>query len=199
VALAAAPFVRPVVARLKHRVMKRLVARTVAAQALPLEEWRALAGEPDGRVISLVGRARGEARLAAPLGGERCIGVALECVDTTPGVVESLYDFDLVDEEGRAIPIKVASGRLFGPPNARIYGDAEGRLLVGSLDLPVGARPTSYALVVRDGDVVEVVGVKTTFVDPTQAGLRQAPFRVGLASSATHPLLVRPIARPATA
>jgi hypothetical protein len=192
IAVSTAPAMRQAVVRLKHRRLRRLVTETVAAEALRIDDWGTLEGEPDGRVVSLVGRVRAGARLATPLGGEPCIGIALGCTQTYPGVLESGHDFALVDEHGRSIPIRVADGRLFGPPNARIFGDREGRLLVASLDLPAGATPTRDAFVVRDGDPLRVVGVKTTFVDPTQPGMRQAPLRIAITSSGTRPLLVYP-------
>jgi hypothetical protein len=158
-----------------------------------VDDWSALHGEPDGRAVSLVGWVQGHHQLATPVGGKPCVGIALGCVQNYPGVVESVHDFDLVDDDGRALPIQVAGGRLLGEPNIHVFADAEGRLLVASLDLPAGAVSTNEALVLRDGDAVMVIGFKTTLVDPSEVGIRQAPVRTALASAEARPLLLYPI------
>jgi hypothetical protein len=187
------PNMRRAVVRSKNSRLQRLVRAAAARQAVAIDDWSALDGEPDGRVVSLVGWVRARAELATLVGGEPCVGIALGCMQTYPGVLESVHDFDLVDDEGRAIPVQVAGGRLLGEPNRRVFADAEGRLLVASLDLPAGAVSTSDALVLRDGDAVAVIGFKATVVDPSAAGIRQAPVRTSIASAETRPLLIYPI------
>jgi hypothetical protein len=187
------PAMRRAVVRAKNNRLQRLVRSAAALEAVQVDEWSTLDGEPDGRAVSVVGWVKGRHQLATPVGGEPCVGIALGCVQNYPGVVESLHDFDLVDDDGRVMPIRVAGGRLLGEPNARVFANAEGRLLVASLDLPAGAVSTSDALVLRDGDAVMVIGFKTSLVDPSEVGMRQAPVRTALVSAESKPLLLYPI------
>jgi hypothetical protein len=188
------PFARRIVVRIKNARMQTLVAGVVATEALQADDWGALEQEPEGRAISLVGWARRKLALPAPVGGEPAIGIALACVQSYEGVLESAHDFELVDESGRAILISVAGGRLLGPPNVRVFTDDPGRMLVASLDLPAGATPTGDAFVVRDGDPLMIIGFKKTIVDPALPGMRQPPLRVTIASAGERPLLIYPIA-----
>lgn len=188
------PGMRRAVVRARNNRLQRLVRSAAAAQAVQVDDWSTLDREPDGRAVSVVGWVQGRHQLATPVGGEPCVGIALGCVQTYPGVVESVHDFDLVDDDGRVMPIRVAGGRLLGEPNARVFANAEGRLLVASLDLPAGAVSTSEALVLRDGDALMVIGFKTTLVDPSEVGIRQAPVRTALGSAESRPLLLYPIA-----
>jgi len=96
-------------------------------------------------------------------------------------IVEALEELDLripkVDEERRR---ELAKAR---------------RLLIASLDLPVGAVATGWdAFVLRDGDPVMLVGFKQTMLDPAQTTLRAPPARTSLSSLPEKPLLIFPIA-----
>jgi hypothetical protein len=144
-------------------------------------------------VVSLVGWVSGHAQLAGTVAGEPCVGVALGCQHNYPGVFESLHDFDLLDEAGRGVTIRVEGGRLLGEPQHRLYGTDEERMLIGALELPATAASTGDAYVLRDGDPVMVIGFKTTMFDAGEAGARQAPVRTAVASSPERPLLVYPI------
>ena len=113
------------------------------------------------------------AKLPERVAGEPCVGIALACHQKYPGVLETLNDFELVDEAGRTVPIQVAGARMLGAPNVNLTNAHERRLLIASLDLPVGAVATGWdAFVLRDGDPVMAVGYKQTALDPTQASLR---------------------------
>lgn len=197
----------------------RLVRREAGRLAKRLDNWALLDGEPEGAVVSVVGWARGHSYLERPLGGRPCLGMALRCRGETEevrlqrnrwgrqgalvvsrwcsGLYELLHDFDLVDDSGRSIPIKVADGRMLARPNVELHGDdVDARLLIASLDLPLGALPsTRQAFVLHDGDPVLVIGFKSTVVDPSApgAGPRGAPLRATLVSDSTRPLLVIPI------
>jgi hypothetical protein len=184
------PFARRFVVRFENDRMHAFVSQTVAAEALNTDDWSVLNSEPDGRAVSLVGWARRRLVLPTQVAGEPAIGIALACVQSHEGVLESVHDFDLVDENGRAILISVAGGRLVGKPNVRVFSDDDGRMLVASLDLPPGVTPTGDAFVLRDGDPVMVAGFKTTVMDPELPGMRQPPVRTALASSGGRPLLV---------
>lgn len=111
-----------------------------------------------------------------------------------PGVLETLHDFDLVDETGRSIPIQVADARMLGEPTVDLGGGDSQHVLIASLDLPAGANPSGWqAFVLRDGDPLLIVGFRKSMVDPNEHGLRQAPVRAGVASSPPRPLLIFPI------
>jgi hypothetical protein len=114
---------------------------------------------------------------------------------TYAGVMESVNDFDLVDAEGRAVPIRVAGGRLVGAGNTIVQtGDVAEQMALSSLDVPLAAEPRPWdVLALHDGDAVMVIGFKTTVVDAVEAGARQAPVRVAIASSPERPLLLYPI------
>jgi hypothetical protein len=126
----------------------------------------------------------------------RRIRVVYSVEQTYAGVMESVNDFELVDEEGRAIPIRVADARLVGPANTIVQtSDLVGQMVISSLELPLAVEPLGWDLLaLRDGDPVMVIGFKTTFVDAAEAGTRQAPVRIGLGSSSPRPLLIYPIA-----
>src|SRR5262249_49094991 len=154
--------------------------------------WSKFEEAPDDQPISLVGWVRARAQLRFRVDGQACVGLALGCrlktlqtyttndydiwtgrrqeveyIQRYSEVMETLHDFDLVDDAGRSIPIRVAGGRLLGERNVALLGDdPEERDLIAWLALPRGCRPLpkkAYAL--RDGDPVMVVGYKTTVRD----------------------------------
>ena len=121
-------------------------------------------------------------RLPEAVAGEPCIGLALACHQKYPGVLETLNDFDLVDEAGRAVLVQVTGARMLGASNVTLTDGKARRLLIASLDLPTGAVATGWdAFVLRDGDPVMAVGFKQTTLDPTQTNLRSPPARTSLA------------------
>jgi len=128
--------------------------------------------------------------------GARRVRYVYSFEQTYAGVMESVNDFELVDEEGRAIPIRVAGGRLIGASNLIVpAGDMPGQMALSSLDLPLAVEPLPWdVLALHDGDPVMVIGFKTTIVDAGEAGARQAPVRIAVASSRERPLLIYPIA-----
>jgi hypothetical protein len=181
--------------RVRSREIAKLVRRRAPEEATAVDDWDQLAAQADGAAISLVGWVRGREYLAHPVGGERCVGLAVPCQKNYPGVMESLHDFDIVDEEGRTLLIQVAGGRLLGPSNVALSpGENPDRLLIGSLDLPTGAVLSSWnALALRDGDPVLVVGFKAMQVDAMGFGLRQAPILPSLGSAPPRPLMIFPL------
>ena len=83
----------------------------------------------------------------------------------------------------------------WGTSNVNLTDARSRKLLVASLDLPVGAVAAGWdAFVLRDGDPVMIVGFKQTALDPTQASLRAPPARASVASLPPKPLLIFPIA-----
>jgi hypothetical protein len=110
-------------------------------------------------------------------------------------VLETLNDFDLIDEAGQAVLVQVTGARMLGASNVNLTDDKARRLLIASLDLPIGAVATGWdAFVLRDGDPVMAVGFKQTTLDPTRSNLRSPPARASLGSVPPRPLLIFPIA-----
>jgi hypothetical protein len=191
----------------RSRTVLGLVRKTALARALPLDDWSKLAGAPDDRPLSLVGRVRGRSHLRDLVDGKQSVGVTLGCraqISTTWVVrnrylegasvyeysrrcsefVEVLYDFDLVDDQGQVVPILVAGGRLIGRRNVGVLGDDQEEInLIASLLLPPEVKVLGRrAFVLRDGDPVMVIGFKSTLMDPGDLG--------ALASAPPIPLLV---------
>jgi hypothetical protein len=159
-------------------------ARRAARQ---IDDHRALAGEPNGRVVSLVGWVRGHGYLMHRAAGGKAVGLALPCWHLT--LVETLHNFDLVDEFDRSVLVVASGARLLGRPNVYLSrADAENRALVNALNLGVDINPSSWkALVLRDGDPVMVIGVKTIIDDVSEP---EPLTRAAVASTAACPLLV---------
>jgi hypothetical protein len=187
---------------IRRMIMRRLSAKmadmvrdTTPTMGLAIDDFAALERQPDGTLVSVVGWIRARQQLPEAVGGEPCIGLALACHQKYPGVLETLNDFDLIDEAGRAVLVQVTDARMLGATNVTLTDDKARRLLIASLDLPVGAVATGWdAFVLRDGDPVMAVGFKQTTLDPTQTSLRAPPARTALASVAPRPLLIFPIA-----
>ncbi len=211
--------------QLRSRAMLALVWKGVMSEALPLDDWSKLDEAPDDRPLSLVGWVRGRAHLPHRVDGKPCLGLALACrlrtiktyvnrahydiwtqkpeeieyVQRYSEVMETLHDFDLVNEAGQSIPIGVAGARLLGERNVALLGDDQDeRDLIAWLELPPGCTPLpKKAYVLRAGDPVMVVGYKTSALDPGARGFREAPFRATVASASSLPLLIYPLPPPA--
>jgi hypothetical protein len=185
---------RRLVLRRKAAKGAQLVRESAPSLGVAIDDFNELERQPDGTAVSLVGWIRAHAKLPERVAGEPCIGIALACHQKYPGVLETLDDFELVDEAGRTVPIQVAGARMLGEPNVNLANANERRLVIASLNLPVGAVATGWdALVLRDGDPIMAVGYKQTALDPTQASLRAPAARPAVVSLATKPLLIFPI------
>lgn len=177
----------------------RAAARAKAAkqdasdEALAIDDYAALAEQAEGTVVSLVGWVRGHGYLEHTVGGHQAVGLALPCRGLT--VVETLHNFDLVDEGGATALIVAQGARLLGQPTVPISRvDAEDRALLHALNLPAGIVPTYWsAFVVRDGDPVMVIGTKATVHDMTELQHGRAAARTAVTSQAKRPLLVIPL------
>jgi hypothetical protein len=182
---------RRMILRARSAKAAELIRASVPAEAIAVDDFAELERQPDGAVVSLVGWVRARDQLPQQVAGGPCIGLALPCQQRYPGVMETLADFDLADEAGRAILVQVAGGRMLAETNVTL-SDANARmLLIGSLDLPMGAVVTGWdAFVLRDGDPVMVVGFKQTAMDPTQGSLRGPPARATIGSLDPKPLLI---------
>ena len=186
---------RRTIMRRRSAKMAELVRDGSPDLAIAVDDFRDLERQPDGTVVSIVGWIHARVQLADRVEGEPCIGLALACHQRYPGVLETLNDFDLVDEAGHKLLVQVAGARMLGRENVNFTDGRARKLLVASLDLPVGAVPAGWdAFVLRDGDPVMIVGFKETALDPTQASLRAPPARATVASLPPKPLLIFPIA-----
>lgn len=186
---------RRIVLRRRNARMAELVRDSTPALGVAIDNLGDLERQPDGTLVSVVGWIRARAQLGEAVGGERCIGLALACHQRYPGVLETLNDFELVDESGRAVLVQVAGARMLGATNVNLSDAHARRVLVASLDLPVGAVATGWdALVLRDGDPVMAVGFKQMALDPTQSSLRAPPARASVGSLQDKPMLIFPIA-----
>ena len=181
--------------RRKSAKMAVLVRDSTPTLGVAIDDLADLEQQADGTQVSVVGWVRARQQLSQMVAGEACIGLALACHQKYPGVLETLNDFDLVDEAGHTVLVQVTDARMLGATNVNLTDDKARRLLIASLDLPVGAVATGWdAFVLRDGDPVMAVGFKQTTLDPTQTSLRAPPARTSLASVAPRPLLIFPIA-----
>jgi hypothetical protein len=183
-------------------IMRRLSAKVAGivrtstpAMGVAVDDFAALARQPDGTLVSVVGWIRAREQLPEAVAGEPCVGLALACHQKYPGVLETLNDFELIDESGQSVLVQVTGARMLGASNVNLTDDKARRLLIASLDLPVGAVATGWdAFVLRDGDPVMAVGFKQTMLDPSQSNLRSPPARTSLGSVPPRPLLIFPIA-----
>jgi hypothetical protein len=184
---------RRAVIRMRARTIAKMARQAAMDGATAIDDLAALDGEPDGRLVSIVGWVRGHGYVDRPVAGQEAVGLALPCQDSAAMVMELMHNFDLVDEEGRTALVATGDGRLFGPSNVRL-SRADDRDLILSLDLPATAVPTDWnAFVVRDGDPVMVIGTKTTVQDLTQLQHNRSVDRTAVASAKGRPLLVFPI------
>jgi hypothetical protein len=186
---------RRVVLRRRNARMAELVRDSTPALGVAIDNLADLEQQADGTLVSVVGWIRARDQIGEPVGGERCVGLSLACHQRYPGVLETLNDFELVDESGRAVLVQVAGARLLGPTNVNLSDAHARRVVVESLDLPVGAVATGWvALVFRVGDPIMAVGFKQVALDPTQSSLRGPPARASVGSLEGKPMLIFPIA-----
>lgn len=187
--------VRRMIMRRLSAMMAGIVRASTPAMGVAIDDLAQMEQQPDGTLVSVVGWIRARQRLPEAVAGEPCIGLALACHQKYPGVLETLNDFDLIDEAGRAVLVQVTGARMLGASNVTLTDGKARRLLIASLDLPTGAVATGWdAFVLRDGDPVMAVGFKQTTLDPTQTNLRSPPARTSLGSLPPRPLLIFPLA-----
>jgi hypothetical protein len=187
--------VRRIIMRRCSAKIAELVRAGSPDLAVAIDDFTDLERQLDGTVVSIVGWIRAREKLAELVAGAPCIGLALACHQRYPGVLETLTDFDLVDEAGNTILVRVAGARMLGAANVNLSDGNARRMLIASLDLPVGAVATGWdAFVLRDGDPVMAVGFKLTTLDPMQPNLRAPPARASVGSVPPKPLLIFPIA-----
>ena len=186
--------IRYFVVVLRSRSIAARAKAEATARSTAVDDLKTLDAEPDGRVVSLVGWVRGHAYLMHRAGGHQAAGLALHCRGQQ--LVETLHNFDVVDEAGDTALVVAAGARLLGAPNVQLSrASTDDRALVNSLDLPAGVVPTYWnAFVVRDGDPVMVIGTKTTVQDLTELQYGRPAARTALGSTPEVPLLIFPLA-----
>jgi hypothetical protein len=187
---------RRTVIRLRADATAKMARQAAMDSAAPVDDFTTLGAEADGRLVSLVGWVRGHGYLYNLVDGQRAVGLTLRCQDGIPFVMETIHNFDLLDENGNAALVVTADGRALGDTNVRLSrASSDDRNLVMSLDLPATAVPSDWnAFVVRDGDPVMVVGTKTTIQDLTELQYGRPADRTAVASTKTRPLLLFPLA-----
>jgi hypothetical protein len=185
---------RRLIVRVRASTIAKM-AREAGQRAAAIDDLSALGDEPDGRYVSLVGWVRGHGYIDLPVDGQRAVGLTLRCQDGMPLVLETMLNFDLVDEAGNEALVLTGEGRLFGDANVRLSRASEtDRQLLHWLNLPASVVLTDWnAMAVRDGDPVMVIGAKTTVQDYTQIQKNRSIARTAVASSQERPLLIFPI------
>jgi hypothetical protein len=186
---------RRTVVRVRANAIARMARQTAGDAAVPVDDLAALRDEPDGKLVSIVGWVRGEGYLDHLVDGQRAVGLTLRCQDGLPFVMESMHNFELVDEAGNEALVATGDGRVYGESNVQLSrASADDRQLLISLDLPASAVPTDWnAFVVRDGDPMMVIGTKTTIQDFTQIQHNRSVARTAVASATRRPLLIFPL------
>ena len=131
-------------------------------------------------------------------------GVARRLLFSTPTgrwVHEAACDFALVDSAGERVFVRVAGarilvtpGELISYPAARVV-PAMSAAVAESIARAGVERVPAWELVVREGMLVDVVGVKTTTPDASGDGgsYREPPRRATLQSGTILPLLITPM------
>jgi hypothetical protein len=177
--------------------------------------------ERDGELVYVRGRVRARTTLPVLLSEGRAVYRRLTV--RAPGerlVHELATDFWLEDEQGGHANIEVAQSRLLAPATPfRRYSRSLARELLSPHPVPLDAQaqrsgflasrwdPEGVAIeeqLLCDGDEVEVVGYKSTAIDPTMVARlpRQTPFTGVLRGGTEWPLLIsvgnarRPAMRP---
>jgi len=186
--------------------LMRLRLRATDAAAI-----RDVARRPDGALVRVRGRVRAAAPLASLLEGGAAVYrqthftllFEFAGVSGFPLVHEAAVDFELHDDAGSAVQVLAAGAHVARrtPAQRPVTQAVAERILAVPLPRAVEqfrgapiATPLSAAeLLVRDGDEVEVFGVKDRVVDPRRPALaRDTPFAAALRSARGRPLLVLP-------
>jgi hypothetical protein len=170
-----------------------------------------LPAEPDGELVHVTGRVRSHGgTVAALVDGQPVVWrrVVFGFNRESRVVHEAAVDFWLEGETGEPIAVETAEARLL-VPNGKDVGYEEGHAVASALValLPAELQPRvpksrkkrkwkvrAAEMVLRDGDLIEVLGYKARTVDPTMASRleRDTPYRASLRGGRVLPLLIAP-------
>jgi hypothetical protein len=171
--------------------------------------------EADGELVHVRGRIKAKETLQPLLGeGPAVYRRVVFSVGGERWVHEAAVDFHLVDvATGERVLVQVAGAHLVAPEpkRARIEGETAHSIFELTLDPQLRKNADSAGVrigradksaisagevLLRDGDEVEVVGVKTRSIDPTveMRLMRETPERATLRSGKELPLIVSPVA-----
>jgi hypothetical protein len=171
----------------------------IADEPLPLGELRDRA---DGARVHVRGWVQSAAVLEGVLSGTRGVFRRLIFERRGQWVHQAAVDFDIVDEKGERIHVETAGGRLLAPtweampyPPAIWTGPRISPSLaeaVRKLEVDRCAAVPAVEFVLRDGDLVDVVGAKSRVVDPSgdPSLYREPPMRAAVRSASSCPLVV---------
>lgn len=150
--------------------------------------------QPPGSYLRVRGRGRSRERLvASALGaGSGVCRILLLSWRSKHLVDEAGEDFDLVDELG-VVRVRVDGAVIAAVPKLRRLDPREAGSAIALIGEPRG-RIDGGEIVVRDGDEIEVFGVRDIVVDPTveERLPRDTPLRPALRSAPGRPLQILP-------
>lgn len=204
-----------VLPRLERAAIRWLVRRRLRAAGSPaaLAEVAAL---PDGRAVIVQGRIRRRVELRPMLGGAPCVFRQVRIriaparwrsgiVRPPPLVHEAGEDFDLVDDAGGILLVRVPEARLVCPAPEWTRPDGAALAAVGALeaeaDPPTSIGELARALgrdavvragerALRQGDRVTVFGYKDTIVGAARGDASDTALWAYLCSGADLPLVI---------
>jgi len=174
-----------------------------------------LPAEPDGELVHVVGKVQLRTPLSGLVSQERATyRRVVFTLDTHRIVHEAAEDFWIVAEGSEPVLVETAQSRLLVPDGSGEWFAGDHRVMqaIEALPLPPElARTLSRRaerrqkgkklprtrvaeVLLRDGDMVEVVGYKSRTVDQTVAArlARDTPFRATLKGGRNLPLLIAP-------
>src|SRR4029078_8053841 len=109
--------VRRMIMRRLSAKMAGMVRTTTPTMSVAIDDFAELERQPDGTLVSVVGWIRARQELPEAVGGPPSTGLALPCHEKSPGLLETLNDFDLVDEAGHTVLVQVTDARMLGATN----------------------------------------------------------------------------------
>ena len=196
------------------RVARSVMRWRMEALARGARDLAGLLEEPDGELLHVRGRVVARRTVEPILDDQAAVWQRLHfAVGGGRAIFEAAVDFHLVDDSGTEVAIEVAEGRLLegAPADLREVDATAVVALMNRAPAAVAARlaetchrdymgpPVEAAeVLLRPGDLVEVVGWKSRVVDPTVAERlhRETPMRATLRSGPRLPLLVAPLRPP---
>jgi hypothetical protein len=193
-----------------------LVASERLARAMSMQRLRKLARgdvdlarlshQADGELVHVRGRVSARTTLPGFLHGTPAVYRRMTFRLAGARLVHhAAVDFDLIDDTQQPVTIEVAGARLLAPelesaeyPAARFHSQPLTPSLARVMATRMPSSPVDASeILLRDGDLVEVVGYKSRTVDPrVQSRLeRDTPMRATLRTGRDLPLLISPLGR----